>query len=574
MRRTAVLPALVAAPVLALVAHAGLVPSDAAWVDREWVAGATGTVDCSSPEGVAAGQARGRVLSGSLLGLDLDTLAALDGVVATSDGTEASASPGAASPVTGLDDAWADPLDLSAVLGIVALQSAGITLPLDTPVGVVGQFAQAHGPGDFVGAAGVVNDSGLLELGEDAGGYPDLASIELKQLVTSVSPTLAAVLDGVAQLRLDVGAVGSRAAVPDACDVVFARGTADREYVTAGLDLVLESPLVSALVTDVEATLVGLETLVNGLTSNQGLLSGIVGTVSQLVGPLLEGLGLGEIGVELAAEIDLAPVRELLVEPVSDSGGVLVLRPGDGTVTVDLAALLAETYPGEYSDGLNGLDPNSSLLGDDAILSTLVLALTDALGEWTEGVQTALDDALDAIEVDATVQIDLRLGLLPLVRVEAVVSGALADLLDGEVDASVSLTALGTIPVPGLGGLTSALVNGLGELVGTAVNDLLLDNLSPIIDVVGATLASVTNLVSSVYTALFLDGVVEVTVNAQNWPAAGDLAPGEWSDLPEGRFDVAALRVGVLDAAGQLGAYLHLARSSVGPLCLPSTGTC
>src|SRR5690606_9575444 len=128
MRRTAVLPALVAAPVLALVAHAGLVPSDAAWVDREWGAGATGTVDCSSPEGVAAGQARGRVLSGSLLGLDLDTLAALDGVVATSDGTEASASPGAASPVTGLDDAWADPLDLSAVLGIVALPSAGITL--------------------------------------------------------------------------------------------------------------------------------------------------------------------------------------------------------------------------------------------------------------------------------------------------------------------------------------------------------------------------------------------------------------------------------------------------------------
>lgn len=564
MRRAHALPALLAIPLLALGASATVRPTDATWLDEEWVTAEASTIDCEAPGGLVAGSARGRVFSGSLLGLDLDTVAALDGVTATTDGTTASASPAAASPVAGLDDAWADPLDLALVAGILGLSTAGITLPVDTPVGVVGQFAQAHGAGDFVGAAGAVNDSGLLELTPDQGGYPDLATLELKQLVGSVNTGLATLLDQVAGLRLEVGAVASRAGVLDACDVLFAGGTPVREYLSAGLDLEIESPLVSALVTDVTTLLDGVETLVNGLASDGALIAELVGGVSDIAGGLLGALGLGNVTVALTASIDLDAVRDLLVEPVSDPGGVLVVRPGDGTITINLAALLAETYPGQFSDGLNGLDPNSSLLGDPAILTTLVNALGRTLTAWTTGVQGALDEALDLLHVNLTAELVVGV-LIPVARVSAEVDGTLGDLLAGEVVAAANAQLLG-IDASLLNPLLAGLQSGLGLLVGNAVAGAL-EGISPVVDVVASTVTAITALVSDLYDALFLDGVVEVTMNAQNQPLAGDPAPEEWAGIPEGQLDVAAIRVGVLDALGALGVYVHLARSSVGPLC-------
>lgn len=557
---------------VALGAGSSVRPTDASWNDHEWVAsGPVQTVDCTDPETTLAGTAAGRVLGGSLLGLDLDTVADLDGVRATTDGEDAWATPAAASPVAGVPDAWRDPLDLM-VLSALGLSARGLTLPLDTPVGVVGQFAQAHPQGDFFGAAGAVTDSGLLELEPDGGTYPTLASLDLKNLVDSVVPSLGTLLDQVTNLSLEVGAVGSRAGVLDACDQLFARGWEPvREYLAAGLSLDLTSPLVSDLVTVVEGLLGTLETTVAGLAGNQSVVNGLLGGLSTLVGGLLGALGLGDVGIDLAATIDLDAVRTLLVEPVADPGGVLLVRPADGTISVDLAALLAKTYPAEHSDGLNGLDPNSSLLGDPAILATLLTTLTDTLGAWTENLQTAIDQALDLLHLHLELTLEVK-ALLPVLSVTAEVDGTLGDLLDGAVLARTKAVELLGIDLSWLlSPLLNALQSGLGLLLGTVV-DGVLGALSPVVDVLGTTLAAVTTLVSNLYTALFLDGVVEVTVNAQNSPLSGDPGPEEWDGLPTGRYDVAALRVGVLDALGALGVYVHLARSSVGPLCWADGG--
>lgn len=73
--------------------------------------------------------------------------------------------------------------------------------------------------------------------------------------------------------------------------------------------------------------------------------------------------------------------------------------------------------------------------------------------------------------------------------------------------------------------------------------------------------------VSRLYAGLFLNGVVALTVNAQNDPAAGGPEPADWTGLDPGRYDVAALRIGVLDALGQSNVRLYLGRGSVGPGC-------
>ena len=561
---------------VALGAGSSVRPTDASWNDHEWVAsGPVQTVDCTDPETTLAGTAAGRVLGGSLLGLDLDTVAELDGVRATTDGEDAWATPAAASPVAGVPDAWRDPLDLM-VLSALGLSARGLTLPLDTPVGVVGQFAQAHPQGDFFGAAGAVTDSGLLELEPDGGTYPTLASLDLKNLVDSVVPSLGTLLSQVTDLSLQVGAVGSRAAVLDACDQVFAGAwTPQREYLVADLDLELASPLVSDLVTDVEGLLTALETAVAGIAGDQSLVSGLVSGVSDLLGSLLGVASLGTAELELSASVNLEAVRTLLVEPVSDSGGVLVVRPGDGTISVDLAALLAEAYPGEYSDGLNGLDPNTSLLGDERVLATLVLALTDALDQWTSSVQLAVDQALDLVEVhlvgEVAIMAPVLLAVTKVASLELEVSGTLGELLANEAQVDSHVELLGLISLP-TGPITNRLLEGLGSVVGGVVQGALLPSLSPVVTLVGGTVAALTTLVSQVYTALFLDGVVEVTLNAQNDPALGDPEPEEWAGIPQGRYDVAALRVGVLDALGALGVYVHLARSSVGPLCWADGG--
>lgn len=576
--------------VTGMVLLPGLAPTLAAWNDREVAHGPVGVLDCGDAQGQFAGRGAGTMVSGSVLGTDLDSVAAVQDAEVLQDGE------GSSTPEGDSTDPWDG---FFAPLGVTALDFLDVGLgliqiPLDTETGVIGQYGQAQSTGWAAGASGLVNDEGVIAL-EPGAGAPQLATLELSELLGSLDHDVASLVgEDVADVSLEVGAVAGRAAM-DGCDAALsgarsggalasgplAMRTAEleqsvsREYLVSSLQTSVESPAVGGLVGGVEGVLAGLEETVNGLASDQGVLDQLTGSVSGLVGGLLGTLRLGDLDVSLTATIDLSGVRSFLTEDFGDSGGVLSVNPRDGTVTVDTAALLAAAYPGEYSEGLNGLPPNTDVLGDPAVLNALVAALGSALDDWLVQVQDLLTSALDAVHLSVEVLIDVSLVLLivpvPVANVTATVDGSLADLLSGSVSAETNVGLLGIevglvnrLLAPLLGGL----VNGLGQLVGTVVWGVL-EPLGSLGSAVTSLVQPLVTAVSGVYSALFLDGLVSLTLNNQNLPltAPGE-GPPEWADLPEGQLDVSAVRLGILDAAGEAGVRLHLGRGSVGPVCL------
>ena len=560
----------------ALVAQGGIT-TNASWTDGEWAhAPAVGTANCADPTGGFIARGEGRALSGSLLGIDLDTLAEARGVSVENDGSLASPTPIDANPVPGVDSAWADPLDVTALSAVdVNLGRGLLKLPLDSRTGVLGQYAQAKDTGQAAGASGYVTETGGIGL-DPGTGYPDLASLSLSDLLASVNPAVAGTLQDVTDVSLRTGAVAGRAQI-DGCAQAWAPGTADpaaalagsvaREYLAASVRTDVTSPTVGALVSQVNSRLGTLQGTLDGLLSNTGVTSSIANAVSALLSGLLGTLNLGGVSVtQLSASIDLAPVRSLLSQPFGDDHGVVTIDPAHGVISVDTAALLAQAYGTTDGHSLNGLAPNTDLLSDPAILTALTGTLGSVLSSWLDRIESTLRAQLDAITVNAGVKVTVRLLVVPVAEISASVRGSLGDLLTGTVQAQASAKILGSIELGILNGLLGALTGGLGKAVGDAVGAVLtLFRTLP--STITALTAPILTAVSNVYTKLFLSNVVSLLVNAQNDPFSGSAEPPDWASIPGGRYDVAALRVGVLGALSQNDVRLYLGRASVGPAC-------
>lgn len=568
------------------------VTSEATWNDAEWVNGSTiGSASCEDPEGAFATRGEGRALSGSLLGIDLDNVAEAEGVTVTNDGVRDRATAG--QPVSGLESAYADPLSVNALSAIQLPLTGLLELPTDNSTGVVGQFGQARDDGLAYGSGGYVTDSGGIDLADDqTGTYPDLATLKLSDLLDS--PLLGDIglgntLSGVSDLELEVGAVAAQASL-DGCESAWggsggqeARTMAaaaaediieglDRRYLTASADLTFRSDAVGSLVSGLNGTLTGLQSQINALIGQQSVTTSLVNAVTALLSGVLGTLRLGAIEVKhLSATIDISPVQELLSSPFGDAGGILTISPSDGTVRIDTAALLAPAYGSADGETLNGLAPNTNLLDDPAVLTTLTSALSSALEEWIGSIQDTLRAQINAISVSAEVSIAVRLLILPVAEITATVNGSLGDLLAGSVRASTNVTLLGSLDLNLLNPLLSALVNGLGASVG-GILDPLFTGLRTLPSAVTGLVNPVITTVSRLYSGLFLSNILSLTVNAQNAPASGSPPPPDWRPgqpgaPPEGQYEVAALRIGVLDGLGPSGVRLYLGRASVGPGC-------
>lgn len=561
-----------------LVAAPGIVPTLASWTDREVVHGTLGVLDCTDPEGRFTSRGAGTMVSGSALGTDLDDVAAIKDAEVFNDGTRAFLSDGTDAP--GPDDSHFSPLGVS-VLQSPDLNLGFLQIPLDTDTGVLGQYAQARSTGHTAGAAGLVTDKGAVAL-DPGTGYPDLATIQLTDLLKRLDHNVASLIGENVNVSVEVGAVAGRATL-DGCGAALA-GAPDaaaalqeavhREYLISSLNTVVDSPAVDSLTSGVEQVLVDLEYAVNGLASNDSVLGGLKDGVAGLLDGVLGSLRLGTISItKVTATIDLGPVRDFLKEEFRDEGRILTVSPKTGKVTVDTAALLAAAFPDRQSAGLNGLPPNTDLLGDPVVVATLTGALGQALDDWLSQVQNRLNAALDAVSVEVGISVAVRARVLlvwvDVAEITASVKGSLAGLTAGNAQVTTGVTALGVIDLGNLlDPLTNALVNGLGETVGTVLNTTLRP-LATLGTTVTALAEPIVTAVSEVYNALYLDGLVSLRVNNQNRPFAGaEAGPPEWAALPTGRYDVSALRVGVLGAAGGAGVHLHLARGSVGPVCL------
>ncbi len=602
MTRRRVATAASASLVVALVAAAGVTASAASYTDQEWDTAEVAALDCTA-DGLGSSTASGRLLGGDLLSIDLDSVAELSGVRVDNDGTDATPDPLSADVVAGSDDeAYQNPLDVTALSAINLALGGLLVLPLDTPVGVVGQYARADAALSSTGAAGAVTDDGAIDLETEDDPFvegderPDLATLELGTLLESaLGDTLADAVTGLTDLRLEIGALASVATL-DGCSLAWDGDIAaavDREYAIAGLDLDVDSPLVGDLVTAASGALDGVETAVNGLASDDGLLDSITtGVVGALAG-VLGTIGVSSPTVDLAVTVDLSAATALLDDTISDDDGVLAIDLAAGTVTVDIEALFGAVYG---SDGLNGLAPNTELLIDDDVLAALEDALTDAIANWVSDLTDAVTAALDAVTVEAAVTLPLAVEILSvdvtLGELVLEVDASLADLLSGDAVVSVTMNQeAGLCAIPVVGSIACGLVNTLVA----ALTDVVLDAVALSIGTavqgalttIGATFESTLDTALDAPVAALLalldgtlgflfdedTGVLSILVNAQNDPTdvgAGP-EPTDWAGFPvadppasTGRYDVDALRITVLGVLDPLEVTLDLARSSVG----------
>lgn len=579
------------------------VPSTASWSDREWAHGAVGTssFDCGTDADYTS-TASSRFLGGSIAGIDLDDVATVRGVdVAKTGAAPASVEPATAPELgTGgrpFTQAFGNPLDVG-LLGDVAgidLTGLGLGLPAGS-AGAVNQVATASGTGDAVAASGLVADSGgvLVTPTTPSGDLPDPASITLGRAL----PGIADVTD----VGLDVGAVGASAQLAG-CDaisddvwggvvqrtlatnlrVAVQQVAADsgpagleRDYGIASLDLLVDSPLVGALVTAVNDTVVQLDATVDALGGTDGALArtinqGVLGVLGGLTG----SLGLGTIGgtVEITGPDLAGAVAPLLAEPVQDAGGTLSLDLSAGSVRVDLAHLL-----GDDEHGLNDLPPNHEVVLDAVTLGALADRLGQVVDAWAGKITTALTTALGSLHVRIALAADLSAPLVLGIRVKIAtlsigVDTGVAALMAGQTKLSVGVALLG-LDLGGLLGVVTGLATSLVNPLTQAVVGMLTTRLFALVGTLGTTLTTTIGgpVVRALGTVLArLPGVLSLRVNVQQDRTAAQTPAGR---ATTGQYTQTALRLSIADALVPGGlARVDLASAVVGPNSVSLVGT-
>lgn len=490
-------------------------------------------------------QARGRLLSGQILGVNLDSIAELEGVHAQ-----------ALAPT--LEDTESGPLSVE-VLSALDLELGGLagllTSLLDSltnqNAGIANQYAHANaeagtGPASIdVGSSGAVNDAtGAIDFQFGNDGPPRLASIDLHSLLTQLGGDgVAGLIEPIAGLNLDIGAVAGIAELDGVCSiedggVEVLRESVERDHRLAYLRLVTELDLVGDLLDSLENLEIDTGTIASGLGD---VLEGVLGGAGGAIGRLLGALLLGDTSVSVTLNTEA-----LTVGRIPGDNAALQLGLGEGVVVVDVASLLGGAYDEfGYTEFFNNLAPNSRLFADANAPTVPVADLVGAL------VQDVLDRLYDLLFVDITVS---AVGGLTRLRI----TGSLGELLDDQGE--VSATLLGA-PLP-LGDLVGPLLGAVGGLVKTTVDGVLGTG-------TGGLVANALGGLNVVLENLFqlLSGVVALTVNAQNDETGA--VPAYFAAItPEGRYDVAALHVALLEAldpavpSGLLN--LSLGRGSVG----------
>lgn len=484
-------------------------------------------------------QARAQMLSGQIGGANLDVLAEVNGVHAQAfdpiaDGADSTAT-----------DLKTNPLTVEA-LSAINLNLGGLSGALTTildfvtaqDAGVLNEYAYANENAQSalvpeapeVGGAGAVGNDGTIALSVDDPNPPALGTINLYSILEQATGAgVAELVDLIAGLNLDIGAVAGLAELDYVCDTE--RGltdeTVDRDYLLAYLNLVIESNLVGDLVTALNAVLPSLTISTDAVW---GLLEGV-----PVLGPLLSALG--ESALNVTATVNLSELTALPIPNVENAALQADLEAG--TITIDVASLLGGAYTGAISPFLNELSPNTRLFVDAPLPTNAAASLVDTL----------VDDLVERLKDLVFVSVGAG-SVSGLLATGLLIEGSLRDFLDGNATAVFSLAG---IPV-NLGALLNPLLGGVGELVETTLETLLNDS-----GVLQTALTGVNGLLAVLFDVL--TGVLALTVNAQN-NATGSMPDYYGEITPERRYDVAALHLEVLGMLNLLN--LSVARGSVG----------
>ncbi|WP_188701509.1 choice-of-anchor G family protein, partial [Microbacterium nanhaiense] len=458
-----------------------------------------------------------------------------------------------------------NPLNIGA-LGLLDVNLPTVNLPLlKTPdqenglldlgnAGLVNSFGHSPTATSSKAAAGVVTEDGAINVDGINEGSTDFASVDLIDLLRQLNleGVSDAIVDG---LSLDLGALASVAEEN--------AGVVTSDYVVAGAEIAVSSPLAGDLTTALGGASTNLGLALNEALGSEGTLVGALNDIDLDInlGLLAATVQSGSVGVN-GLDAALAEVDELLTSTIGDDNGLLSLDLGAGDITIDLSKLVE-------SGDLNGLGANTQLL-NATTLTLITNAAADLLGNVVTDVVDPVKNIINSLQVDIELGVNLSVPLVASVAADVSINAPLGqllgtaedfdtDLINIEVEQGGLLGALlGALGIE-LDGLINALLtpvlngvlNAVGDTVGLTVVPLL-DNLE---EVISGPLASLLNGLSPVFAAL--NQVVQVTINEQptNFESA------ELGLLGDESFTVNALGISLLPALNV--ANVSLASSTV-----------
>ncbi len=498
-----------------------------------------------APPAVAAptdqSEAYARLIDTNLLGVDLLDLITAQSAYPSSPGEHRAS------------------IDASVLDGLIGVSLPGLSLPLigngsngglldlgaSAQAGVLGGVANASSPVDAVAASGAVSGSGAIELDPDANMDTGYATVQLTALLGQLG--LSELSDEIIDdLTLRLGALYSKAQASS--------GTTTSDYVVAGAQMRVSSPLVAGLTAALQSTA---ETATQALFATDGVLQTVLNGVSSgSLDVLLARISLGT--PKISATVNLGDVTSaLLLTPLRDSSGLVSIDLGTGVITIDLAKL--------HAAGLNDLPANTSLL-TAAEVTQITDTVASLLGSLTGYVGNAAVTALQSTQV--TVTLNPTVSVLPgnpLVSVESdlaiTLSGTLRQFTDSTQPAPVVQSTGGITLTSALGDTEVPLGSVLNLVTNTTLPAIRLA-LSPVLGVAGAGTAAITAALQSTVAGVVdvlrpvlddvLNQIVDLTVNQQ--------------DTADGMFRVRALTVSVLPGANVI--ELPLATSAVRALAV------
>ncbi|MEO8262298.1 MAG: choice-of-anchor G family protein, partial [Pseudolysinimonas sp.] len=416
--------------------------------------------------------AQGRILSGSVLGINLDDIAALSYAEASNDGTQST-------------QTEKDPFKATVLDSVEVGNGSSIQADLGDVVqlGAVGQYAQAQANGTSFGSSGAITDDGAIGLGEDKSVPGTNATVDLNALLGD--RFTANLLD----LGLAIGALGAQAQAEGQ--------NASGDYTLADLKLELSSPAISALTDKVNAALDELELGIGVLDGSDGTLAVDLNRILQGVNPALNLLG---SNANVTATVDVGDLHSLVQDLLNTQYGDKGVRFNldTGKVSIDLNAFAG--------GGLNNAPVGTEVLSSgfiDPILDSITGKVASIADQVVDRVRAALHDATVEVHAD----IDLDVAQAPLVQ-------KVCQTVQQVIQVPTQVLQTVTIQVPVVDGVIAQVVNGVPVINGVpVVGNLVGGTLGGLLGGTTHTVTWITQTVTKTVTQLVNQTVDQVVCN-------------------------------------------------------------
>ena len=434
------------------------------------LAGAT-TAQAANTAPVATSEAQ--FLSGSLLGTNLDNVAALKPASAHADADDA--------PMT-----VKDPFEATALNTINVGDGSSVQANLGQflQLGAIGEYATAKKDGTSAAQTGGVEKDGGVGIGQDQSMPGGNASVDLSKLLGS------GFASNIADLKVAIDAVAA-SAISDGKN-------ASGNYSLAGADLTFTSPAISQLIEKVNSALDSVTNRLSKLDGSDGLLVSDLNKALVKLNPALNLLG-GNAHITASINTgDLrALVQNLLTTQYGSDGVTFDLETG--VVTLNLEKLLGEN--------LNNLPAGTELV-NSSILDPVLNSVTTKVSGIADQVVNAVKGALNNATVTIHANLSENVAQAPLVQ-------NICKLVEKVIQVPTQVVQQIVIQVPVINGVPLPVINGIPQLNGVPV-------IGSLVGKVTGTLTYITQTVNQTVTKL-VDKTVDQNVCADVTTALPDL---------------------------------------------------